>query len=291
MVHSMQGRIGRVLAALALAVGGGVAGAVVVAPSLHPPSAELTSLSAEQAAAVEEAGREARASLRHTFKVAKKARGMARGARQLANGLSDQLNQLSTQVNQVSTQTESALTQAGQAFDRANTANSRLDATKVASDVQAAQVTTASTTDYVPAGGPQVTATVPESGFIEVYSTVTFGEDGNSGVAADGAVALFEDGQKVPIASDPFFGLCTDPDLDGPILVAGLDDGEEITLSTPPAYSPLGCGVLGGAPGALLLKRPPGTHVYELRYADSACGCSTEPAAFSDRVLRIAPRL
>jgi hypothetical protein len=132
---------------------------------------------------------------------------------------------------------------------------------------------------------------VPASGLIEVYAAATFGEDGNMAVAADGAIALFEDGQQVPVSEDAL-GICASPPLDGPMLSAGgLDTGDETTLATPAALNPFGCGVAGATPSPILLERPPGQHTYELRYADAGCGCAAEPAAFSNRTLRVAPRL
>jgi len=265
----MQGRIGLLLAGAALAVGGGVAGAVVVAPQLA--GEDNASLTAEQAA-----DRDELVTKQKAFKTAKKARSMARGARQLGDSLVPQVEQ--------------ALNQSGQALNSATSANNRLDAQQVVSNTAAGQVTTDSDTAWVPLeGGPQVTVTVPQSGLIEVFSSATIGEDGNGSVAADGAVALFEDGQQIRIATDPTFGFCdpNPPGLEGPLFFIAGGPGDEFPVATPPTLAPLGCGMVGNGSGGLLLQRSPGTHTYELRYGD--CDCDPEPAAFSDRVLRIAP--
>lgn len=264
----MRGRIGLLLAGAALAIGGGVAGAVVVAPALVEEGAT---------AGFERAGKETRATPQHTFQVAKKARGMARGARQLANGLVDEVEQ--------------AQSTAAQALNAAGAANTRIDSTQIALGTASSRVVTGVGSNYVPlAGGPQVTVTVPSSGYIEVWASATIGDETDTTVAGDGAVALFEDGQLVPIPNQQGFCTSGSPNLDDALIGAEAPPGVEVTLSTPPVLVlALGCGSAGGTPGSLVFKRSPGTHTYELRYGD--CGCDPEPAAFSDRVLQVAPRL
>lgn len=255
----MRGRFSVVIAGLALAVGGGVAGAVVVAPSLQP---DADSIAVRQAAE-----KEALASLQHTFQVAKKARGMARGARQLANGLVGEVDQ--------------ALTNSATALNQAANANARIDSTSVVSDAVNG-VATSDTTAYVRDGssvGPQVTVTVPASGIIEVWASVHVDD-------VEGAVGLFEDGQLVSLG-DQIGG--ADCGIDDAIL--GTTGAGPLSLSTAPAFdgSGLACGTIGNAPSPILFQRSPGEHTYELRYAD--CGCFGGPSTFSERVLRVAPRL
>lgn len=256
----MHGRLSLVIAGFALAVGGGVAGAVVVAPSLQ---SETGSIAVRQAA-----GKEALATPQHTFHVAKKARGMARGARQVA---------------------DQAQSDATQALNAAGAVSSRIDATEIASDMQGARVTTDSVDNYVSLGGPSVTVDVPSSGYIEVWASATFGDESDTSVSGDGTVALFEDGQLVPLPQQN--GICTAPStLDNALISAEAPPGNEVTLSTPPVpVLGLGCGSVGSVPGSIVFKRAPGNHTYELRYGD--CGCDPEPAAISDRLLQVAPRL
>lgn len=175
-----------------------------------------------------------------------------------------------------------AATQAAAAAQAdADAANSRLDSLGPTSDADAGSVTTGSNSQYVSLGGPSATVTVPASGLIEVWATVRF-ED-----PADGQVALFEDGQLVPIPGQD--GVCGNGTLDDVLVSAQFGSGQAITLSTPPAIIfGLGCGTAGAAPGPVLLERPPGTHTYELRYAD--CDCDPADAEFTDRTLRVAPR-
>jgi hypothetical protein len=248
----MQGRLSLLIAGIALAVGGGVTGAVVVAPSLQDD--------AESVAVRQAASKQAQASLQHTFQVAKKARGMARGARQLANGLVDQV--------------ELALNQAADA-------NAKIDSSSVVSDAVNGVATTSSPTyERDPSSvGPQVIVTVPDSGLIEVWASVHVDD-------VEGAVGIFEDGQEVALG-DQIGG--ADCGTDNAIL--GTTGAGPVSLSTPPAFdgSGLACGTIGNAPAPILLNRPPGTHTYELRYAD--CGCFGGPSTFSERVLRVAPRL
>jgi hypothetical protein len=127
---------------------------------------------------------------------------------------------------------------------------------------------------YVPlSGGPSVSLTVPSSGLIEVWAQVKFEEEG--------AVALFEDGQKVP-GQARFCGA----EAEGTGLLA-LFVPEELTLATPSgSFGPF-CGGFG-PPGSVLFQTTPGPHTYELRY--QSCGCAPE-AIFSNRLLRVAPRV
>lgn len=256
----MQGRLSLLIAGIALAVGGGVTGAVVVAPALQGDDARPVAL--EQAAS-----KQAQASLRHTFQVAKKARGMARGARQLANGLVDQVEQ--------------ALANSNTALNQAEIANAKIDSARIVSDAVAGVATTSSPTyERDPSSvGPQVTVTVPDSGLIEVWASVHVDD-------VEGTVGIFEDGQEVPLG-DQIGG--ADCGTDNAIL--GTTGAGPVSLSTPPSFdgSGLACGTIGNAPAPILLNRPPGTHTYELRYAD--CGCFGGPSTFSERVLRVAPRL
>ena len=89
---------------------------------------------------------------------------------------------------------------ANAALRRAAKANDRLDGLAVQSATAGGTVTTGDEDDYVALGGPEVTVTVPDSGLIEVWSTVTFGDP------SDGLVALYEDGQRIP--NDDSLGIC-----------------------------------------------------------------------------------
>jgi hypothetical protein len=259
IAREMQGRLSLVIAGFALAAGGGVAGAVVVAPSLQ---SETGSIAVRQAA-----GKEALATPQHTFHVAKKARGMARGARQVADQAQDDAAQ--------------AQDDATRALSDADVALSRLNSMEIAADAVNGQATTSSP-DYErdPSSvGPRVTVTVPQSGFIEVWASVHVDD-------VEGAVGLFEDGQLVTLG-DQIGG--ADCGADHAIL--GTTGAGPVSLSTPPSFdgSGLACGTIGNAPAPILLNRPPGEHTYELRYAD--CGCFGGPSTFSERTLRVAPRL
>jgi hypothetical protein len=255
------------LAGAALAIGGGVAGAVVVAPTLVDEQARVSEYA--------QAGKQELATQQHTFKVAKKARGMARGARQLVNGLIPQ-------VDQAMLQAATALSQAEAAQGAANGANARLDGLKFASDTVAGQASVA-TDDYSqdPASiGPTVTVTVPQSGLIEVYAGALFENDG--------AIGLYEDGNLVPMQQQ---GVCTggSPAPDDALL------SQLFGLAPPAIYMSTGstafvgglCGSIGDAGPTMLLKRPPGQHTYELRYATCGCGPNFD---VSNRTLSIAPR-
>jgi hypothetical protein len=247
-----------------------------------PAEVQTQTLSAERAESV----RQALADVEHALHVAQRARriarvgrGKARTALATARSMLDQVERALSDSSTALANSNTALDQSGTALDQAQNANSRLDSTRVRSQSESGSVSTAVETDYVSLGGPSVTVDVPSSGLIEVWATVRFEQDG--------AVALYEDGQRVPIPGQE--GICTGggPLEDALISAEGL---APITLSSPPSYSDLGlgCGVAGAVPGDILLQRAPGTHTYELRYAD-VCGCS--PAEFSNRTLRVAPRL
>ena len=263
-----------VVAGAALAVGGGVAGAVVVAPSMQP---DAGSIAVRQAA-----GKDALATPQHTLQVARKARGMARGARQLANSLVGEIAAVDQKASAALDTANSAASTADSALSAADNALSTVNSTKSRSDTVSGTATVDNDTAYVAdpsSPGPAVTVTVPPSGLIEVFASVRF--------ETDGAVALFEDGNLVPIPGQE--GVCTGggPPEDALISSMGI---APITLGTPPAVSELGiaCGSAGGAGGSLLIERAPGTHTYELRYSDP---CSCNPAEFQQRTLHVAPRL
>ncbi|HSK50719.1 MAG TPA: hypothetical protein VK889_09540, partial [Solirubrobacterales bacterium] len=147
----------------------------------------------------------------------------------------------------------------------------------ILSSFAAASVTTESESFEQLSGGPQVTVEVPASGLIEVWAQVRF--------ETEGAVALFEDGKKMP-GQAQFCGF----EEETAALLSSAFPIEPITLatpSTPPFASPF-CGV-SGAPAGVLFQATPGPHTYELRY-QIGCGCEPE-ATFSNRLLRVAPRL
>jgi hypothetical protein len=152
----------------------------------------------------------------------------------------------------------------------------------VQSDFVAATVGTESETYVQLPGGPSVTVDATASGLVEVWAQVTFHDAG--------AVGLFEDGQLMAGQSE----FCA-PEEEERGLLALLEPGlspKPMTLSTPSgfSYTPLGvfCGGFG-PPAPALFQTSPGHHSYELRYQ---FGCSCEPeAAFSNRLLRVAPRL
>jgi hypothetical protein len=168
------------------------------------------------------------------------------------------------------------------ALRRATKSNKRLNGLAVQSATAGGTVTTGDEDDYVALGGPEVTVTVPESGLIEVWSTVTFDDP------SDGLVALYEDGRRVPNGDS--LGICGSGTLGDVLLSAFLGADSPVTVSTPGALLSFGgCGTPGEAPAPVMFERPPGTHTYELRYAD--CGCDEADASFSDRTLRVAARL
>lgn len=278
----MQGRIALVLAGVALAIGGGVAGATLVAgPAPQQAPTAAVSLAAESQ-------KLATASAQHALRAAQRARRIARRARAKANQGLATANALLAEVDKALADSAASLAAAQQAqadaanaLQAANSATSRIDSTRVVSATAAGNATaTAGTTDYQEApDGPRVTVTVPPSGLIEVWATVTVESD-------EGAVALYRDGNVVPIPGQD--GIC---DLDNALLMSQVGGGP-LTVSTPPTVPGFGgiCGIVGDAPAPVLFNQPPGEQTYELRYAD--CGCSPgDDAVFSNRTLRVAPRL
>ena len=202
--------------------------------------------------------------------------GVSKGREALAKG-----KQALQKARQAMNKGRQAVQDAAAALAAANQANDRLDSAEPVTAAENGVVSTSNETEYVSLGGPQLTATVPDNGLIEVWASVRF-ED-----PADGVVSLFEDGQEVKIPGQE--GLCGTADLDSAWLSAQLGGGVAITLSTPPALVFFGgCGTIGGAPGPVLLQRDPGPHTYELRYAD--CGCDPGAASFSNRNLIVAGR-
>jgi hypothetical protein len=124
------------------------------------------------------------------------------------------------------------------------------------------------------AGGPSLTVTVPASGLIEVWAQAAINEDG--------AVSLYEDGKSMPGQAE----LCG-PEGAGALFAVEASFSEPILIGTPAGP---GFGLCGnqGAPAPVLFQTTPGTHTYELRYAD--CGCGGEDPTFSDRRLFVGPR-
>jgi hypothetical protein len=276
----MQGRISVLAVGLALALGGGVAGAALISSGIgEEPSVPTAELAAERSAA--ESQKVAYAKLQHALKTAQKARRIARRARNKANESLATTTALLDDVDKALADSADALLAAEEAEGDASTALARIDSTQVVSDTAPGTATAPSAnTDYHPApDGPRVTVTVPPSGLIEVWATVTVESD-------EGAVALFRDGNVVPIPGQD--GIC---DLDNALLMAQVGGGP-LTISTPPGVPGFGgiCGTVGDAPAPVLFNQPPGEHTYELRYAD--CGCSPgDDAIFSNRTLRVGPRL
>ena len=140
---------------------------------------------------------------------------------------------------------------------------------------------TTSSDVFVDIGGPSVTVTVPNSGFIEVIASAH-----TTGVNDDGAVALFEDGNLVPTGNAD--DLCLGPPETLFNTPGDFSFGEEGTWGTPGVFSPFGCGT-PGPPGSVLYKRTPGVHTYSLRFAD--CGCDPDtPSDYDNIFLGITPR-
>jgi hypothetical protein len=296
MRDRMQGRISVLAAGLALAFGGGVAGAALVgggssADSSAPlPLAPPADLAAERSAA--DAQKVAQAKLQHALRTAQRARRIARRARHKANESLATTTALLDDVDKALADSADALLAAQEAEADANSALARVDATQMVSATQNGLVQTANVGDYESLGGPQVTVDVPSSGILEVWATVTFGDDGNGAVAADGAVALYQDGQRVTQIDEE--NLCqsfSGSPLENMLLTSSGPAGAEIALSTPGAAELFigGCGSIGSTPSPILIQASEGTHTYELRYGD--CGCEPEPAGFKERVLRVAPHL
>jgi hypothetical protein len=179
---------------------------------------------------------------------------------------------------------------AGAAVNTANDAKSAatatqasLDSTRIVSGFASGAVTTESETYAQLSGGPSVSVTVPSSGLIEVWAQMT--------IAGEGAVALFEDGQRMQGQSES----CAPEFASSALLASSLEGPSPIALSTPSSVTiafPEGffCGV-EGPPAGVLFQTSPGHHTYELRY-QSGCGCGGgEPPTFSKRLLRVGPRL
>jgi hypothetical protein len=194
---------------------------------------------------------------KRALKQAKRAKKKARRANRTAKDA----NQAATEANRLAGEIERDL-----------------ESTRVVSDRIAGQVTTTSES-YVSRGGPRVTVTVPASGLIEVWAQF------DTNLQDGGAISLYEDGRQVPGQAD------CDPDVQNSLALVeggGGPPGDPITAGTPAALDvALGC-LTTGAPGPVLFQRPPGEHTYELRYADP---CPCVGSVFSNRILRIAPRL
>ena len=172
-----------------------------------------------------------------------------------------------------------ALAEAQQAKQLAQGANDRLDALAVVSAREDGVVTSDNPIgDYEALGGPAIEVTVPASGLIEVWAQADIDND------EGGTLALFEDGVKVPdIADEDFCG-----DDSALVEVEGGGPGGFNTYSTPALRGVLGCNNTGAA-SPVLLQRPPGSHVYELRYSECQCPGAGD-ADFQNRILRIAPK-
>jgi multidrug efflux pump subunit AcrA (membrane-fusion protein) len=281
----MHGRISALVVGLGLALGGGIAGAALVGqePAQSPVS---PAIEAELAAA--ESEKLAQASASHALKVAQRARRIARRARSKSNESLATTTALLDDVDKALADSAESLAVARQAeqdaanaLQAANATSTRLDSTQIVSDTaNGTTVAPDAGPDYVPSSdgaGPRVTVTVPSSGMIEVWASA-FIED-------EGAVALYEDGNVVPIPQDQ---LCTSGAFDDALFAsAGVGP---LAMSTPPSLGfGTGCGTAGAAGSAVLFNRSPGQHTYELRYGD--CGCVGGDSQFSERVLRVAPRL
>jgi len=212
------------------------------------------------------------------FGLAKQANKKAKQAKKKAKQANKRSKQARKQVKGAKKKANEANKTANEAKQQADQTGQALNSTKFVSDRESATVTTTSES-YVARGGPSVTVTVPQSGLIEVWAQFdTTDADG-------GAVSLYEDGQQVAGQAD------CDPDVQNSLVLVeggGGDPGNPVTASTPAATDvALGCVTLG-APGPVLFQRPPGQHTYELRYADP---CPCVGSVFSNRLLRVAPRL
>jgi hypothetical protein len=159
-------------------------------------------------------------------------------------------------------------------------AQASLDASHVQSGLASSAVSTESGSYAQLPGGPTVSIDIPSSGLVEVWAQATF--------AGEGAIALFEDGQRMQGQSEG----CAPEIASSALLASSIESPFPTTLSTPSSVTliePSGffCGV-EGPPAGVLFQTSPGHHTYELRY--ESCGCSPE-VTFSKRLLRIAPRL
>jgi hypothetical protein len=153
-------------------------------------------------------------------------------------------------------------------------AQTTVSSTPISTATAAGTVSTGSGEFVALAGGPAVTVTVPASGLIEVWAQAMINEDG--------AVSLYEDNEPMP-GQAQFCG----PEEAVVLFAAEASFGEPILIGTPAGP---GFGLCGnqGAPAPVLFQTTPGTHTYELRYAD--CGCGGEDPTFADRRLYIGPR-
>lgn len=283
----MQGGITKVLAGVALAVGGGVAGATLVADTPSPQPAEV-SLAAETAAA--QAEKAQRASATQALRAAQRARRIARAARRKADESLATSTAMLGDVDKALADSANALTAAQQAesdaaaaLTAADNVSARVDTTKIveANVGGTASVTTDGYSADPASPGPSVTVNVPSSGYIEVWASAR--------LQTEGAVGLVENGQEVNLGQE---GFCTggSPGPDN-ALFADLAGAAPINLSTPAGAGLIGiCGNVGLDGGPILLKVSPGEHTYELQYA--TCGCpGGGTSEVSNRTLRIAPRL
>jgi hypothetical protein len=266
---------------MAVAAVTATAGAVIADRAAGPEGGGVATLSAERAAQAQDANRKALANVQHALHVAQRARRIARRGRGKARTALATARALVDDVQQALSQASTALDRSEAALSQAQNANARVDSLRVVSDsVNGVATTSSPTYERDPSSvGPQVTVNVPDSGLIEVWASVHVDD-------VEGSVGLFEDGQLVTLG-DQIGG--ADCGTDHAIL--GTTGAGPVSLSTPPSFdgSGLACGTIGNAPAPILLNRPPGTHTYELRYAD--CGCFGGPSTFSERVIRVAPRL
>jgi hypothetical protein len=170
-----------------------------------------------------------------------------------------------------------AVNTANEAKGTATATQAALESVKVQSAFAAGSVITESETPEALPGGPSLSLTVPASGLIEVWAQARVGDGGG--------VTLYEDGQQM--AGQDETGFCS-PKPGVASLFAGVPFGppEPILVSTPSASGT--CGSVG-PPGAVMFQTTPGRHTFELRY-QLGCGCEPE-ASFSQRLLRVAPRL
>lgn len=234
------------------------------------------------------------AKARQALRLSRAARRLARRARRVANRAGER-------VGEAQGRATAALALADENRSQLNGQRTRLDAAeaklaaleaklaaldgagRVASGSAPGLVATgASFGEYEQLGGPSVRVTVPDSGLVEVWATAEVGEEG-------GAIGLYEDGRKMTGISGPVS--CGAPGQeDGSALIdfqGGGEPGEFVSVATPPVPGVfLGC-ASAGAPAAVLLSSPAGTHTYELRYSQCSCGTGAE---FRNRVLRVAPR-
>ena len=229
---------------------------------------------------------------------AKRALRLARQAQRTARGAGDRAEEARAHANVANALAEENRTQLAAVRSQLNALKEKVEApaslandivpeqTKVVSAIEPGLVTTTGVFgEYEALGGPSVQVTVPASGLIEVWAQVEAEEEDG------GAVGLYEDGAKIPEISAA--EICGDPSgiQDGSALIdmqASGPGGQFIAAATPPIPGFLGC-ASAGAPAPVLLRRPLGTHTYELRYSE--CSCNPGGGAeFRNRVLRVAPR-